>query len=315
MLSSLPRLLAPWRTEITDSRVSNVGKDFLICQFSNGDNAACATSIVMNSNSIPISPVVFPRVGSSLYYALALVPAKQRPALQLWLQWWHETAQIPLNIADPGVAETKLRWWQQELLDAAQGQAHHPLIKAMRAQADLPGGAPLPDWTCWQSQLQGLIDLIHQNRWMDEASRQRHALSTSSAACEGAAHLLGARSAPTMQAARQLGLGLRQAHQLARLGQDARAGWVHVPIDVLQAHEVRAHQLSKPSPGQAPDGWPALLQHLHAQAQSNIKTGLAAAQALPQNEAHALRPLHERIVLTPLRKWWICQRVRWGLMR
>jgi len=26
------------------------------------------------------------------------------------------------------------------------------------------------------------------------------------------------------------------------------------------------------------------------------------------------RVLHERIVLTPLRKWWISQKVRWGVL-
>jgi phytoene synthase len=32
-------------------------------------------------------------------------------------------------------------------------------------------------------------------------------------------------------------------------------------------------------------------------------------------EAGGGRVLHERIVLTPLRKWWISQRVRWGWLR
>lgn len=292
----------------------------------------------MNPSS-PSSAVAdtFPRVGSSLYYALATTPAPQREALHVWLRWWHETAQIPLRISDPGVAETKLRWWQQALQDASQGQTQHPLLKAMHQPGVVRPPAQLPPWPCWQSQLDGLITLINQNRWLDEISLQRHAQTTTGAACEGAAFLLGAHDAASLAVARQFGYGLRQAHQLSRLGQDARSGWVNVAIDVLQTHNVRAHQLSKPDPAQVPDGWAGLLHHLHEQASGTLTQALAACKALPPDQAKALRPLvvlahihrsqikavasqgdrvlHERIVLTPLRKWWISQQVRWGLLR
>jgi phytoene synthase len=285
------------------------------------------------SASHPHTPS-FPHPGSSLYYALAAVPRAQRLAISLWLQWWHETAQIPLAITDPGVAETKLRWWQQELRDAAAGQPHHPILKGLMAPGVIHGAAVLPAWSIWQTQLEGLVQLINQTRWLDDASLQQHARMTTGAAMEGAACLLGASSDEAGQAAHLLGCGLRQAHRLARLGQDARAGWVHVAIDTLQAHEVRAHQLSKPDRTQVPEGWPRLLAHLAEQATQSLQQGLAAVKALPPGEARALRPLcvlahvhlqqvqaiasqgdrvlHERIMLTPLRKWWISQQVRWG---
>ena len=291
----------------------------------------------MNSSSPLPSADVFPHPGSSLYYALATAPAGRRAALRLWLQWWHETSQIPFKIHDPGVAETKLRWWLQELQDAAKGQAHHPLIKGLLSDKAVQASGCWPDWPLWASQIEGLLTLVHQTRWLDDASLQRHAQQTTGAACEGAACLLGANSAAARQAARQLGWGLRQAHQLARIGQDARAGWVQLGIDVLQAHDVKAHQLSKPDAAQVPEGWPALLAHLHKQATDNILSGLTACRALPAAETRALLPLrvlahlhlqlideiasqgdrvlHERIVLTPLRKWWVAQRVRWGLLR
>lgn len=289
-----------------------------------------------SSHPLPLADV-FPHPGSSLYYALSAASGVQRPALRLWLQWWHETAQIPFKIHDPGVAETKLRWWRQELDDAAKGQAHHPLLKALLAQGAMPAPGQLPSWSVWISQIEGLLTLVHQTRWLDDASLQRHALQTTGAAFEGAASLLGADRDAARQAARQLGWGVRQAHDLARLGQDARAGWVQVGIDVLQTHDVKAHQLSKPMADQVPQGWPALLKHLHKQASETIRTGLAACEALPSDERRMLLPLrvlahlqlhlideiaaqgdrvlHERIVLTPLRKWWVAQRVRWGLLR
>jgi len=282
----------------------------------------------------PPAATPFPRPGSSLHYALASVPADRRPAVRQWLSWWHELSQIPYAISDPGVAETKLRWWQQEVQDASQGQAHHPLIKAWPAGAD--GQTNLPDWPLWQQQLEALLQLVQQTRWLDETGLLRQADMGTGAACEGAAQLLGAHTPAARAAARQLGQGLRLAHQLARLGQDARIGWVHVAIDTLQAHNVRAHELSKPAP-EAPASWPGLLAHLHQRARQHLLQALDQVQALDTTQARALRPLvvlahihlaqmaaieagggrvlHERIVLTPLRKWWISQRVRWGWLR
>ena len=288
----------------------------------------------------PPSPTLvseaFPRTGSSLYYALAAAPTAHRRVLSLWLQWWHQTAQIPLIISDPGVAETKLRWWQQEVNKASQGQASHPVLKELMEASAASQACQLPAWSNWQSQLDELITLIHQTRWLDEASLIRHAQRSTGLACEGAAVILGLDDEAALSVARQIGCGLRQAHFLARLGQDARAGWVNVGIDVLQQHDVRAHQLSKPVAGQTPDGWAGLLLHLQNRASSTLTEACHAARALPRPQRQALKPLlvlaqiqlrqvaeiarhgdlvlHERIVLTPIRKWWIGQRVIWGLL-
>lgn len=275
-----------------------------------------------------------PRAGSSLALALRMVPAARRPALTLWLHWWHEVSRIPLTVQDPGVAETKLGWWRQEVSEVAQGRARHPLMREWLAlPGDCTGEVP---WACWQQQLDGLTQLAQQTRWMDDASLQRHALQTTGNACAVAAHLLGARSGAATEAARHLGAGLRQAHMLARLGQDARAGWVMVGIDWLQTHGVRAHQISRPE-SPMPEGWAGLRSALHQRAQSTLTQALAAIKALPAQERRALKPLvylahtalaladaveasgdtvlHQRILLTPLRKSWMSLLLRWGLLR
>ena len=278
-----------------------------------------------------------PRPGSSLYYALRSSPPALRPALQMWLQWWHEVSRIPLEVSDAGVAETKLQWWAQEVRDSLAGQPHHPLMQARAALPALAEPSIWPELALWTQQLEGLIHLVHQTRWLDDAALQRHNRMSTGAALEGAACILGTSSVAARSAACLLGTGLRQSHQVARLGLDARLGWVNVAIDVLQTHDVKAHQLSKPDAAQAPAGWPGLLQHLTEQARASIEQGLAAIQALPPAEVEALLPLrvlahihltqlqeiagkgdrilHERVLLTPLRKWWIGQRVRWGWLR
>ncbi|RZI81017.1 MAG: hypothetical protein EOP38_20685 [Rubrivivax sp.] len=270
--------------------------------------------------------------GSSLYYAVNAAPMALRPALGAWVQWWHEVSAIPLEVHDQGVAHTKLAWWQQEVRVSFEGRRQHPLTQRFFDQLSRPDQAP--PQSLWQEQIEGLQTLVQQTRWLDEVSQQRHALATTGAACEGAAHLLGARSPQAKKAARDLGWGLRQAHHLARLGQDARHGWLHVPVSVLQAHDVKAHELLRPLPGQAPAHWPALLAYLHGHARASLQSSLDALASLPRPERQAVLPLrvlgalqvalideiaargasvlHERIILTPLRKWWISTRVRWG---
>lgn len=275
-----------------------------------------------------------PVAGSSLAIALALVPVPRRATLALLLRWWHEVSRIPLTVQDPGVAETKLAWWRQELAEAAQGRARHPLMREwLHLPPDDTAGLP---WAWWTEQLDGLVQLTQQTRWMDDASLQRHALQTTGNACALAAYLLGARSEAATSAARTLGQGLRQAHMLARLGQDARAGWVMVGIDWLQAHDVRAHQISRPETPMPP-GWGSLLAALHQRTRATLNQALAQVTALPAEERRAMRPLaflahaslaladavqasgetvlHQRILLTPLRKGWMAQQLRWGWLR
>ncbi|MDO9002721.1 MAG: squalene/phytoene synthase family protein [Aquabacterium sp.] len=280
----------------------------------------------------PNAPLPLIRPGSSHYYALQSAPLALRPSLQAWVHFWHEVSAIPLTVNDPGVAQTKLAWWHQEVRNSFDGQPAHPLTRPLAQPVPAPGQWPPQD--LWLAQVDGMQALVQQTRWLDEVSQKKHALATTGAACEAAAHLLGARSPAALSAARELGWGLRQAHHLSRLGQDARLGWLHTPVSILQQHDVKAHELLRPSPGQAPEHWPALLTYLHAQARQNLTASWHAIAQLPRAERQTLRPLavlaalqialideiaaqgarvlHERIMLTPLRKWWIATQVRWA---
>ncbi|NBD21020.1 squalene/phytoene synthase family protein [Aquabacterium fontiphilum] len=275
----------------------------------------------------PAAPVTdtaaTPRDGSSLYYALRIVPARRRAALAGAAQCWLTVVRVPMTVSDPGVAETKLRWWQQEWERAANGQPQHPLTRHF-ANACPSAEWPMPAWR------QGLIDAtiqqLHQTRWLDEASLAQHLAQAGGLAGMAAARLLGADSAPAHAAAAALGTALHRAQLLARLGQDARAGWIHVPIDQLQRHEVRAHQISRPE-NPMPAGWPALLAELVSQTHTALRAAWQQAMALPPAERRALRPLlamarcadaltgqigqagdrvlRERLMLTPLHKAWL----------
>ncbi|RZL11419.1 MAG: hypothetical protein EOP40_02700 [Rubrivivax sp.] len=280
------------------------------------------------------SDTAMPRPGSSLQLALLSASAgAERARLGAWVRWWHEVSQIPSSVSDPSVADRKLAWWAQAVADAFKQPAQHPLLRALQRGAPTLDAQAVPPLALWLEQIEGLRVLTQQTRWMDEATLLRHIRATTGAACEGAAWVCGARQPDTLALARRLGTGLRRAHILARLGQDAQDGWLHIPIDVLQKHDVRAHELLRPASADTPPAIRELLADWRQRSMRDIESALAEARALPPSERRALRPLavlarlqtallddldhagypvlKQRTFLGPWRKLWTAQRARW----
>lgn len=274
-----------------------------------------------------------PRPGSSLSLAL-LSAGRDRAALAGWAHWWHEISQIPGAVSDPSVAERKLVWWAQAVSEAFRQPSQHPLLHGLQTGQGVLQDQDVPPLSLWLTQIEGLRTLTQQTRWMDEHTLLHHIRATTGAAFEGAAWILDGRGPATLALAGRLGVGVRRAHILARLGQDARAGWLHIPIDVLQQHEVRAHELLRPTSPVPSPSIVALLDDWKHRALSDIQGALAEARLLPGAQRLALRPLvvlarlHEallddlqqsgypvlgqRTVLGPWRKLWVAQKARWS---
>ena len=277
--------------------------------------------------------VPVPRPGSSLHLAL-LSAGANRPRLHAWVRWWHEVSRIPYEVSDPAVAERKLLWWGQAVKDGFREVPQHPLLRELlvrNGQLDTSGVPPLD---LWLQQIEGLLVLTQQTRWMDEITLSRHLKATTGSACEGAVVVNGATQMATLALARRAGVALRRVHILARLGQDARQGWLHIPIDVLQRHGVRAHELLNPVHAVPDEQIRALLDAWAHQAREEIALIRQEASALPRSERRAWRPLavllrlallllddlaragypvlQQRLVVGTWRKLWTAQRERWA---
>lgn len=278
--------------------------------------------------------VPVPRPGSSLHLAL-LSAGTARPRLLAWTRWWHEVSRIPYEVSDPSVADRKLAWWGQAVTGAFRQPPQHPLLQALvmpDGQVDTSG---LPPLDLWLQQIEGLQVLTQQTRWMDEITLVHHMKATTGSACEGAVLLGGATQLATQALARRAGVALRRVHILGRLGQDARQGWLHIPIDVLQRHGVRAHELLNPVQPVPDEQIRALLHDWATQARTEIEAIRQESRALPRAERRAWRPLavllrlallllddlaqagypvlKQRLVVSPWRKLWAAQQERWRL--
>jgi phytoene synthase len=273
----------------------------------------------------------FPRPGSALALALKSAGAQQA-RLTAWAHWWHEVSRIPYEVSDPAVGEKKLLWWQQAVADAHRQPPQHPLLKALAGEGGLANQDILPPQTCWQGQLQALGDLLHQTRWLDSAGLQSHMQQSTGLALEGAAWLLGVRNPEALTAARDLGVALRKAHILTRVGQDTHAGWLHLPVDLLQQHGTKAHEWTRPAADAPSVAMKQLMQQWQQatvvalndsidrlnQAAGPVSPALRPLRVLAalnvklmeDLDAHDYQILRQRISVGPWRKWFTAWRTR-----
>lgn len=283
------------------------------------------------SSDMPDSPSsIPPRPGSSVSLALMAAGTHRMP-LTHWWAWWHDISAIAYTVTDPGVADRKLVWWAQAVNQGFKEAPQHPLLLPLLGTDE--ARAKAPPLRLWLTQIEGQQQLTQQTRWLDQATLLRHIRNTTSAACEGAAWLCGARDDEALSIAADFGVGLRRAHILFLLGQDARQGWLHIPIDVLQAHDVKAHELLKPPASSPAPNTLALLDAWQGMARTELHQALDRARSLPRPQRSTLRALivmtrlnltllddlrqarypifQQRLILGPWRKLWIAQMARW----
>ena len=103
--------------------------------------------------------------GSSFYYAFLFLPAPRRAAITAFYAFCREVDDVVDEVSDPGVARTKLAWWQAEVTKAFAGQPTHPVMQAL-----MPHTA---DYGIEQRHLQAVIDGcqmdLEQTRYLDFA--------------------------------------------------------------------------------------------------------------------------------------------------
>ena len=69
--------------------------------------------------------------GSSLHYATLFVGARERTVLVAIHALRHVLLAVLDSIADPNVRAHKLNWWSDEILEARDGRARHPVAVAI----------------------------------------------------------------------------------------------------------------------------------------------------------------------------------------
>ena len=260
--------------------------------------------------------------GSSFYYAFLFLPPERRAAITAFYAFCREVDDVVDEVADPGVAATKLAWWQKEVQQAFAGQATHPALQALVPHAARFG--------ITAAQLLAVVEGcqmdLQQTRYLDWPGLQRYCHLVAGVVGEVSARIFGQSHDVTTAYAHKLGLAFQMTNIIRDVGEDAMRGRIYLPIDELQRFEVKAQELLQ---RQYSERFTALMKFQAERAHAlydealallpegdrrSQKPGLMMASIyrtlLREIEASQFQVLHQRIGLTPLRKLWLAWKMQ-----
>ncbi|AIJ45522.1 Phytoene synthase [Comamonas sp. PE63] len=255
--------------------------------------------------------------GSSFYYAFLFLPKERRAAITAFYAFCREVDDVVDEVTDPGVAATKLAWWKTEVHRAFTSQSAHPVMQALMPHAKTYG----IEERHLQAVIEGCQMDLDQTRYLDFAGLQRYCHLVAGVVGEVAARIFGQTDERTTEYAHTLGQALQLTNIIRDVGEDAMRGRIYLPISELQQFDVKAHEINK---REYSDRFTALMRFQAERAHSLYDKALGL---LPDADRHAQKPglmmasiyrtllreiesenfqvLHQRISLTPLRKFWL----------
>lgn len=260
--------------------------------------------------------------GSSFYYAFLFLPKPRRLCITAFYAFCREVDDVVDEVSEPGVAAAKLAWWRQSVLDAFEGQIHHPVLKAL-----------MPWCEEFQIQSHHLLSIIEgcemdltQTRYLDRASLERYCHLVAGVVGEVSALIFGQQSAQTQAYAHQLGQAFQLTNIIRDVGEDAMRGRIYLPISELQQFDVKAHEILNRIDSER---FKALMAHQASKAKALYAK---AFELLPDVDKRAQKPglmmasiyrtlldeieraefpvLNQRVSLTPIRKLWLAWKVQ-----
>jgi 15-cis-phytoene synthase len=260
--------------------------------------------------------------GSSFYYAFLFLPKPRRVAITAFYAFCREVDDVVDEVSDPGVAHTKLAWWQAEVAKSFRGEASHPVMKAL-----MPCVA---DFGIEERQLHAVIEGcrmdLEQTRYLDFAALERYCHLVAGVVGEVSARIFGQSDPRTTNYAHTLGLAFQLTNIIRDVGEDALRGRVYLPLSELQRFDVKAHEilnrkysdrflaLMKFQAERAQGLYDQALALLPATDRRSQKPGLMMASIyrtlLREIERDGFQVLHQRVSLTPLRKFWLAWKIQ-----
>ena len=260
--------------------------------------------------------------GSSFYYAFLFLPEERREAITAFYSFCRAVDDVVDEVTDPTVAATKLAWWETEVGRTFAGSPTHPVMKALAPRAAAFGIV--------QDQLLAVIEGcrmdLQQTRYLDFPALQRYCHLVAGVVGEVSARIFGQSDPATTGYAHRLGLAFQLTNIIRDVVEDAQRGRIYLPVNELQQFDVKVHEILN---RQYSDRFAALMRFqaerahclydealalLPAADRRSQKPGLMMASIyrtlLREIEREDFRVLHQRVSLTPLRKFWLAWKVQ-----
>ena len=255
--------------------------------------------------------------GSSFYYAFLFLPKDRRAAITAFYAFCREVDDVVDEVSEASVAQTKLAWWRKEVQSAFAGQPSHPVMQALMPWTPVYGITAAHLYAV----IEGCEMDLSQSRYLDWPTLTRYCHLVAGIVGEVAARIFGQTQDATTAYAHKLGLAFQLTNIIRDVGEDAMRGRIYLPISELQQFDVKAHEILN---RQYSERFTALMQF---QTERALRTYDEALALLPGTDLRAQKPglmmasiyrtllreiqaegyqvLHQRISLTPLRKFWL----------
>ena len=260
--------------------------------------------------------------GSSFYYAFLFLPPRRRAAITAFYAFCREVDDVVDEVTDPGVAATKLAWWQQEVGRAFDGSPQHPVTRAL-----LPLAAEFGiEARHLLAVVEGCQMDLTQSRYLDFPALERYCHLVAGVVGEVAARIFGQADPVTTAYAHKMGLAFQLTNIIRDVGEDAMRGRIYLPISELQRFDVKAHELLQ---RQDSDRFRAMMAFQAERAHALYDEALALLPAVDRRsqkpglmmasiyrtllreiERDQFQVLQQRVALTPLRKLWLAWKMQ-----
>lgn len=266
-----------------------------------------------------VNTVIAP--GSSLYYSLRFIEPKQREAISLLFAFSHEIEKIVTNRRETEIAQRKLAWWQQELVNLAAGNPTHPLTQAL---------APiLTDYAISTNILNEILAgigrrLTNPNYPDFKAFSEQHYRAISSFPLLVSLITTPSLDQRPLKFIHDLGITLQTIEVIHELRVDLLHGYIYLPEQDLTKFAVNEHDLLElKSSSKLIDILQQLAdqaRHYYHQALSKLALNQKTQQLpslilaklyiklLDEVEKDQFQVLKHKITLPPLRKLWLAWR-------
>ena len=179
--------------------------------------------------------------GSSFYYAFLFLPPDRRAAITAFYAFCREVDDVVDEVSDPGVAATKLAWWQSEVGHAFSGAPTHPAMQALMPWKDQFGIEPRH----LLAVIEGCEMDLEQTRYLDYPGLQRYCHLVAGVVGEVAAQIFGQTDPATTAYAHSLGQALQLTNILRDVGEDALRGRIYLPVNELQPSLFRQYSYAE----------------------------------------------------------------------
>jgi phytoene synthase len=258
--------------------------------------------------------------GSSFYYSFLFLPPQKRRAITALYAFCREVDDVVDECSDADLARTKLAWWRGEIAGLFQGQAQHPVTRAL---APVVRSFNLPE-ARFNEIIDGMeMDLI-RSRYANFGELKLYCHRVAGVVGLMAAEIFGRTQSATLEYAENLGTAFQLTNIIRDVGEDARRDRIYFPLDEIAKFGVESEDVlrGKSSPEfrslvrfqitRARDFYTLAFDSLPASDRRAQRPGLVMAgiyQALLQKiESAGDDILTTRTSMTPIRKLWIAWR-------